>query len=214
MTVQTYSKKASGNTQISAHFKIREFASKDGADEVFIDDKLVRLLEFIRGYFGQPVTITSAYRTTAHNKKVGGSPNSQHVKGTAADIIVKGVDSLRVAEAAEYFLGNSGGIGYYPISKFTHVDVRAKASRWYEYKRSKVTVRNSFSVANVVQELNKRKEEAAEMVEQIKMIVDGKEVKVDRILKDGTNYVAVRQLMEAVGCKVSAKGNIPVITSK
>lgn len=131
MTVKTYSKKASGNVQISAHFRVREFASKDGADALFIDDKLVRLLEFIRDYFGWPVTITSAYRSPTHNKKVGNSLNSQHVKGTAADIIVQGVDLLQVAEAAEYFLGNSGGVGYYPISKFTHVDVREKVSRWY-----------------------------------------------------------------------------------
>lgn len=214
MAVKTYSKKTSGNVQISDHFRVREFASKDGANEVLIDDKLVRLLEFIRSYFGRPVTITSAYRSPTHNKKVGGSPNSQHVKGTAADIIVQGVDPLQVAEVAEYFLGNSGGIGYYPISKFTHVDARPKASRWYEYKRSKVTVRNSFGISAVVAELNKRKEEEIEMVESIKMIINGKEVPVNRILKDGTNYVAVRQVAEALGCSVGAQGNVPVINSK
>lgn len=210
MTIQTYSKKASGNVQVSDHFLVREFASRDGADEVLIDDKLIRLLEFVRDYFGQPVTITSAYRSPAHNKKVGGSSNSQHVKGTAADIIVRDVDPLQVAEAAEYFLGNRGGVGYYPISKFTHVDVREKASRWYEYKRGQVMVRNPFSVAAVVQKIHTRKEDT-EMVESIRMMVDGKQVPVDRILKDGVNYIAIRQVAEALGLKVTAQGNIPVL---
>lgn len=53
-----------------------------------------------------------------------------------------------------------------------------------------------------------------EMVEKSKMIVDGKEVAVERILKDGTNYVKVRDIAAALGLKVSNKGNIAVLESK
>lgn len=83
-----------------------------------------------------------------------------------------------------------------------------------EYKRSKVTVRNSFSIAAVVAELNKRKElEDMPKVEKIKVIINGKELQVDGIFVDGRNYVAIRPVLEALGCNVSAQGNVPVIIS-
>ena len=207
MTVRTYSKNAAALSKASAHFKITEFACHDGSDKILIDDKLVELLEFIRCYFNVPVTITSAYRTAAYNKKVGGSSNSQHLKGTAADIIVSGVAPEKVVEVAELFLGNSGGIGLYSISGFTHVDVRANVSRWYESKRGQVTVRGRFSVA-AAQEVDD------EMVESSKIVVDGKEITVQRILKDGTNYIKIRDVGDALGFTVSANGNIPVLTKK
>lgn len=53
-----------------------------------------------------------------------------------------------------------------------------------------------------------------EMVEKSKIIVDGKEVAVERILKDGTNYVKVRDIAAALGCEVSNRGNIAVLTTK
>ena len=57
-------------------------------------------------------------------------------------------------------------------------------------------------------------EEETEVVEKSKMIVDGKEVAVERILKNGTNYVKVRDIAAALGLKVSNKGNIAVLESK
>ena len=53
-----------------------------------------------------------------------------------------------------------------------------------------------------------------EMVERSKIIVDGKEVPVDRILKDGTNYVKVRDLAAALNLEVGFKGNIATLTTK
>lgn len=56
--------------------------------------------------------------------------------------------------------------------------------------------------------------EVDEVVEKSKIIVDGKEIAVDRILKDGTNYVKVRDLAAALDLDVSNKGNIAVLTHK
>ena len=53
-----------------------------------------------------------------------------------------------------------------------------------------------------------------EVVEKSKIIVDGKEVAVERILKDGTNYVKVRDLAAALDLEVGNKGNIAVLTHK
>lgn len=128
MKVNTYSKSKDGNKNLSANFKVREFACKDGSDPVFISQELVEVLQKIRTHFGKPVTINSAYRTATHNKKEGGATYSQHLYGTAADIKVSGVSPKEVAKYAETLLVNKGGIGIY--STFTHVDVREVKSRW------------------------------------------------------------------------------------
>ena len=60
----------------------------------------------------------------------------------------------------------------------------------------------------------KVEQEDDEMVEKSKIIVNGKEVPVKRILKDGANYIAVRDVGDALGYAVSNKGNIPVLKSK
>lgn len=128
MSVKTYSKKQHGATKLSANFTVKEFACKDGSDKVLIDTDLVALLQKIREHFGKAITINSAYRNKAYNAKTGGATNSQHVKGTAADIVVQGVKPEDVAKYAEYLMPKSGGIGLY--ASFTHVDVRASRSRW------------------------------------------------------------------------------------
>ena len=51
-------------------------------------------------------------------------------------------------------------------------------------------------------------------VETIQMKVNGKTVSVRRILANGTNYVAIRDIGKALGCEVSAEGNLPVVKTK
>lgn len=125
---KVYSKYKDGEKKVSTNFRVREFACQDGSDVVLIADKLVNILQAIRNHFGQPITITSGYRTISHNKKVGGEDYSQHIYGTAADIQVAGVSPDDVADYAEKILPGTGGVGRY--KDFTHVDVRPAKSRW------------------------------------------------------------------------------------
>lgn len=60
----------------------------------------------------------------------------------------------------------------------------------------------------------KVEQEDDEMVEKSKIIVNGKEIPVKRILKDGTNYIAVRDVGDALGYAVSNKGNVPILTKR
>ncbi len=53
-----------------------------------MDTDFVYKLEHARELAGIPFKITSGYRTSDHNKQVGGVPNSSHLKGVAADIAV------------------------------------------------------------------------------------------------------------------------------
>ena len=128
MALKAYSVAKDGATYISKNFRVREFRCQDGSDVVFIESDLVDILQKIRDHFGKAVTITSAFRTASHNKKVGGATYSQHLYGTAADIKVSGVTASAVADFAETLMPNTGGVGRY--STFTHVDARSTKSRW------------------------------------------------------------------------------------
>lgn len=129
-TVKVYSKAKDGEKKLSTNFRVREFACQDGSDPVFVSDRLVDILQAVRNKFGQPVNITSGYRTAAHNSKksVGGEAYSQHLYGMAADIQVVGVKPEDVADYLELIMPNTGGVGRY--KDFTHVDVRDVKSRW------------------------------------------------------------------------------------
>ncbi|MBQ2837563.1 MAG: DUF882 domain-containing protein, partial [Peptococcaceae bacterium] len=106
----------------------REFACKNGEDRIQISPVLLEILYQIRLHFNAPVIITSGYRTESYNKKVGGARESNHVKGIAADIVVKGVSPSKVAAYADLLMPDKGGIGEYRT--FVHVDVRHEKSRW------------------------------------------------------------------------------------
>ena len=51
----------------------------------------VNILQPIRTHFGLPVTVRSGYRSAPLNRAVGGAPDSQHMRGQAADITIHGV---------------------------------------------------------------------------------------------------------------------------
>ena len=135
MAINAYSWAKDGEKNLSPSFKVREFRCSDNTDPIFIDSELVEILQKIRNHFGKPVTITSAYRTAAHNKAVKGATYSQHCYGKAADIRVQGVGVEAVAAYAETLLPNRGGIGRYPVKAgrpagWVHIDTRAAKSRW------------------------------------------------------------------------------------
>ena len=88
--------------RLSENFRTGEFGCKCGrCKTALIDDVLAAQLQAIRNHFGKPVNITSGYRCASHNKAVGGDPNSSHMQGMAADIVVTGVKPKAVAQFAE-----------------------------------------------------------------------------------------------------------------
>ena len=100
-----------------------------------VDEALTVVLQCIREHFGKAVTITSGYRTAAHNAAVGGAKSSQHLLGRAADIRVQGVSVEDVAAYAESLMPDWGGVGRYPVKAgrttgWVHVDTRADKARW------------------------------------------------------------------------------------
>lgn len=133
--IRQYSLARDGERRLAPDFKVRELRCRDGSDTVMVDETLTVVLQCIRDHFGKPVTITSGYRTAAHNAKVGGSKSSQHLLGRAADIRVAGVSVEDVAAYAESLMPDWGGVGRYPVKAgratgWVHVDTRPTKSRW------------------------------------------------------------------------------------
>ena len=120
----------------SKNFTWAEFASKDGAEmPPAVKEnikKLAQNLEVIRSYFNLPIKINSGWRSEAHNRNIGGVKNSAHVKGNAADIVIKGKTAAEVQNGIEVLIKagkiSEGGVGKYP--NFTHYDIRGKKTRW------------------------------------------------------------------------------------
>ena len=135
MAIKQYSLMADGNRRLAPDFQVRELRCRDGSDTVMVDETLTVVLQCIREHFGKSVTITSGYRTAAHNAAVGGTKSSQHLLGRAADIRVQGVSVEDVATYAESLMPDWGGVGRYPVKAgratgWVHMDTRTDKARW------------------------------------------------------------------------------------
>src|SRR5690625_4722709 len=111
---------------ISKNFKLREFAGRDGSNLVKDEKKVINKVQSLKDRNKRHIIITSDYRTESHNRKVGGTKNSQHLYGKAVDIKVSGMTPqtlLKHAEAVGFT-----GIGLYKWG--IHVDVRKNKARW------------------------------------------------------------------------------------
>ena len=62
MALKAYSLARDGALHLTPHFRVREFACRDGSDPIFVEEELAALLEAIRLHFGCPVAITSGFR--------------------------------------------------------------------------------------------------------------------------------------------------------
>jgi uncharacterized protein YcbK (DUF882 family) len=72
------------------YFNYTEFDSPDvqGSGQM-MDKAFLSMLDEIREIVGEPLIITSGYRTPAHNESVNGVESSSHLKGLAVDIAVR-----------------------------------------------------------------------------------------------------------------------------
>jgi hypothetical protein len=121
--------------KLSNNFTVGELA-KSG-EMVFnvarIDPALVAALQAIRDHVGQPVTITSGYRSFRYNKQIyerkGKRPTkSQHISGRGADIKIEGMSGVQVTKAAIDAAGCRIAVGL--GSTFAHIDVRGRFAVW------------------------------------------------------------------------------------
>lgn len=75
---------------MTKNFSYKELACKCGkcGDNPPMNQEFMALIQRIRGLYGRPMTINSAYRCEAHNKAIG-SKSDNHTSGYAVDISAK-----------------------------------------------------------------------------------------------------------------------------
>ena len=74
--------------QLTPHFKLSEFRCRHCGEVLELAARrLASRLELAREFAG-PMTIVSGFRCPTNNDTCGGKPNSQHLLGLAADILV------------------------------------------------------------------------------------------------------------------------------
>ena len=119
------------------YFKAHEFECPC-CNQLILDVSLVYILNVIRQFTGGPVIVTSGYRCPKHNKAIGGTEQSYHLYGQAADIYPL---SMTIEEFWEkiklmsHFNSSEYGFIYYPDRKIVHGDCRGQAYRKVVYDK-------------------------------------------------------------------------------
>ena len=108
--------------------------------------RLMDYLDKVREAFGKAIIITSGFRSPRLNKRIGGAPDSQHMKGQAADIRPHDIKELRQLFATIRQVGGFDQLIYEePVGRtpWIHVSIppankppRREVKRWdgHSYK--------------------------------------------------------------------------------
>lgn len=122
---------------LTRHFSRHEFACKCGCGFDTVDFELLTMLQLaadeLENDLGEAVgcTVTSGCRCYKHNKRIGGSKRSQHLKARAGDTkwylrsTKKPIHVDIVNKKFDSLLNGRGGLGKY--NTFNHIDTRTSA---------------------------------------------------------------------------------------
>ena len=101
-------------------------------DKCEMDEAFMNRLQVFRDLYGKPLVIVSGYRCPLHNRKVRGSPKSDHLRGEAVDIKVLGKSShelYRLRELAFKLEFKGVGLG----SSHFHIGLRPGEPKSWSY---------------------------------------------------------------------------------
>ena len=118
---------------LSEHFSREEFACHHCGElpEQGISQALLDGLEKLRTAIGnEPIYISSGYRCAKWNRANNGVPNSDHMKGKAADIYVTGMSAYELGLQCQNIFD---GVGIYEEDDFVHVDMRSDGTEVGKY---------------------------------------------------------------------------------
>ncbi len=110
------------------NFSPAEIACR-GTGKLLVNEPALDKLQALRDRLGKPLIVRGAYRSPEHNRAVGGATRSKHMDGAAFDIAMSNHDPVAF-EAAARAVGFLS-LGFYPRSRFIHVDL-GPARQWGE----------------------------------------------------------------------------------
>ena len=143
------------DVQLSDNFMLSEFTRSETATRKAIENipgphhvanlKLLceKVLQPLRDKLG-PVIVTSGYRCRPLNTAIGGSGNSQHMQGQAADIRVLGKS---VKEVTDWIKANIKQYDQliYEFGEWTHVSYSTEQNRKQNLRATKLGLRTIYS---------------------------------------------------------------------
>jgi len=100
---------------------------RETCDALAMDSAFMERLQQVREEWGKPLIVTSGARCAYWNKKVGGSPRSQHVFSRAVDLYFEHPNDVVAFSALAEKHGFGGiGVGVHLV----HLDTREGKARW------------------------------------------------------------------------------------
>lgn len=113
------------------NFSPEEMACR-GTGSLVLDDRAMTCLQNLRSRIDRPFIVNSAYRSPAHNRRVGGAKKSKHLEAIAFDISMSNHDPIGFEIEAKKC--GFRGIGHYAPKNgaynFMHIDTRDHDARW------------------------------------------------------------------------------------
>lgn len=117
---------------MSPHFTLDELQGV--GSPAYVEQALrttaLQLLEPMRAELGVPLIVTSGWRSEAKNRAVGGTSDSQHLDGTAVDVVPAGLSLfsayMKLSAATKAGRLRFGQLIYYPLKGHIHA---ARATR-------------------------------------------------------------------------------------
>lgn len=115
------------------YFNKSEFKCRCGeCDGGIMNKDLIYKLEDLRKQIRRPIVVTSGFRCTDYNRKIGGSRSSKHLTGRAVDFSIAGFNSSEKYNVIKEIMDigfNGIGIG----KTFIHVDTRPHEKKLWDY---------------------------------------------------------------------------------
>ena len=189
--------------QVTTHFHSKEFVCKCGCGKIYINEKLINNLETLRTKLNaSKCVISSGYRCSKHNTKVGGSNTSQHTKGNAADCVFYDkngkVIPSKIVLCAAFDLALFAGLAIIN-QNYTHLDVRASGTYHGDETKGYANYwTNPYTYFNVTKSDVEKYTGVTKTVEQLaNEVIDGKHGNGETRKKSlGSLYSAVQNLVD------------------
>jgi uncharacterized protein YcbK (DUF882 family) len=79
------------------YFSEEELRCKGTGELKMMEEFMSKLIE-LRKKLGQPMVISSGYRTPEYNQRIGGSSKSAHILGKAVDVVCSGEKAYNIVK--------------------------------------------------------------------------------------------------------------------